>query len=95
MSGDGGEGVAHVRVTVGEREISEGEPKRSNACPVAKAVRKAYGKGVSSVWVDTQVILSFGHLKPLKHHKLSKTIRKWMTEFDSEEIVYPFSFVLS
>jgi hypothetical protein len=80
-----------MKIEVTQDDIDKGHRKMSRSCPVALAVKRAYG--AEEVVADNCLISVYDvNCKPIKKFKTSTEVSHFMMDFDDSLPVQPFSF---
>lgn len=76
-------------INVTQRDIEMGEPEEPFACPVARAVARAFKKKIGYVGVNgDEFEMRRGYVKA------PKSVETFVNKFDKLETVAPFTFTL-
>jgi hypothetical protein len=74
-------------INVTQRDIDKGDPYVGDLCPVARAMCRAFKKGLGFVNTDGDTI-EIGY----NTYKAPKSVDTFVDKFDNGETVKPFSF---
>ncbi len=81
-----------TKIKVSKKDIGRGLAGSPCECPIALAIKRTFGKGVSDVYVDSDLQLKINNKDFVMY--LPKKCINFIRKFDDEENVKPISFVL-